>query len=98
MDVDVPVDAPIHLRTCCLCSLSAFSNGMWFAIWRPRWNCYGASVFCVGSLPILLLVFASFQTPLKVIAICGVQNLFQYLAAGFAQAIIVDRAGSPRSI
>lgn len=43
---------------------------------------YGAGVFCVGSLPIFLLMFASLQVPSEVIAAWVVQNLCQCLAAG----------------
>ena len=51
---------------------------------------YGAGVFFVGSLPIFLLAFASFQVPFEVIALWIVQNLFQYLAAGIALSVVVD--------
>lgn len=51
---------------------------------------YGAGVFCVGSLPIFLLVYASFQVPFAVIALWVVQNLCQYLAAGIALCIVTD--------
>ena len=45
---------------------------------------YGAGVFCVGSLPVFLLVFASLQMPFAVFATWILQNLVQYLAAGIA--------------
>jgi hypothetical protein len=48
----------------------------------------GTGVFCVGSLPIFLLVYASFQVPSVVIAVWIVQNLVQYLAAGFTLTIV----------
>ena len=54
---------------------------------------YGAGVFCVGSLPIFLLVYASFQVPFTVIALWVVQNLCQYLAAGIALWVVT--AGMP---
>lgn len=54
---------------------------------------YGAGVFCVGSLPIFLLVYASFQVPSAVIALWVVQNLCQYLAAGIALWVVT--AGMP---
>jgi ligand-binding SRPBCC domain-containing protein len=51
---------------------------------------YGAIVFCVGSLPVFLLMFASLQLPPEVIAAWMLQNLFQYLAAGLALCVVTD--------
>ena len=58
---------------------------------------YGAGVFCVGSLPVFLLAFASFQVPMEVIAAWVVQSLCQYLAAGIALGIVADRMALHRS-
>ena len=43
---------------------------------------YGASVFVVGSLPVYLLAFASFQVSSEVIFSWIAQSLAQYLLAG----------------
>ena len=43
---------------------------------------YGFLVFLVGSLPVFLLAFASFQVSAKVVVAWIVQNFVQYLAAG----------------
>lgn len=51
---------------------------------------YGAGVFCVGSLPVFLLAFASFQVSVEIIATWIVQNLCQYLAAGVALGAVAD--------
>ena len=51
---------------------------------------YGAGVFCVGSLPVFLLAFASFQVSVEVIVTWLVQNLCQYLAAGIALGAVAD--------
>lgn len=51
---------------------------------------YGASVFCVGSLPVFLLMFASLQVPSEAMAMWMVQNLCQYLTAGIALCIVTD--------
>ena len=45
---------------------------------------YGVGVFCVGSLPVFLLAFASFQVSVEILLSWIVQNLCQYLAAGVA--------------
>lgn len=58
---------------------------------------YGAGVFCVGSLPVFLLVFASFRVPVEVIAAWVVQSFCQYLAAGIAVGIVADRMAMHRS-
>lgn len=51
---------------------------------------FGAGVFCVGSLPVLLLAFASFQMSVEVIVTWIVQNLCQYLVAGVAIGAVAD--------
>jgi len=51
---------------------------------------YGASVFCVGSLPVFLLAFASFQVSVEIMLSWIVQNLCQYLAAGVAIGAVAD--------
>lgn len=43
---------------------------------------YGLGVFLIGSLPVYLLAFASFQVSLKVVASWIAQSAAQYLAAG----------------
>ena len=59
---------------------------------------YGASVFCVGSLPVFLIVFASLRVPFEVIAAWTVQNLVQYLAAGFTVAGVARKTVARPSI
>jgi hypothetical protein len=49
--------------------------------WRGGFA-FGSVVFAVGSLPVYLLVFASLQLSLEVIAIWVVQSACQYMAAG----------------
>ncbi len=51
---------------------------------------YGAGVFSVGSLPVFVLAFASFQVSAEVIVTWIVQNLCQYLAAGIALGAVAD--------
>ena len=51
---------------------------------------FGAGVFCVGSLPVFLLAFASFQVSVETILSWIVQNLCQYLAAGVAIGAVTD--------
>lgn len=51
---------------------------------------YGAGVFCVGSLPVFLLAFASFQMSVEMFLSWIVQNLCQYLAAGVAIGAVAD--------
>ena len=53
---------------------------------------YGTSIFLVGSLPVFLLVFASFQVSVEIIVAWITQNLCQYLAAGFAIGAVTDVA------
>jgi|GEM_PF-675704 len=49
-----------------------------------------AGIFCVGSLPVFILTFASFQVSAEVIVTWIVQNLCQYLAAGIALGAVAD--------
>ena len=51
---------------------------------------YGAGVFSVGSLPVFVLAFASFQVSLDIIGQWILQNLCQYLAAGIAVGCVAD--------
>ena len=51
---------------------------------------YGAGVFFVGSLPVFVLAFASFVVSAEIISLWILQNLCQYLAAGFAVGRVVD--------
>ena len=51
---------------------------------------YGAGIFLVGSLPVFLLAFASFQVSVEIIVTWIVQNLCQYLAAGVAIGTVAD--------
>jgi len=51
---------------------------------------YGAGVFFVGSLPIFVLAFASFQVSGEIISLWILQNLCQYLAAGIAVGRVAD--------
>ena len=51
---------------------------------------YGAGVFFVGSLPVFVLAFASFQVPAEIISLWILQNHCQYLAAGVALGIVAD--------
>jgi hypothetical protein len=50
----------------------------------------GAGVFCVGSLPVFLMAFASFQVSAEIILTWIFQNLCQYLAAGIAIGAVTD--------
>jgi hypothetical protein len=51
---------------------------------------YGAGVFVVGSLPVYLLAFASFQVSPEVIVSWIVQSLTQYGCAGMAIGCVAD--------
>lgn len=51
---------------------------------------YGGCIFLVGSLPVFVLAFASFQVSVEIIVEWITQNLCQYLAAGFAIVALVD--------
>ena len=51
---------------------------------------YGAGVFTVGSLPVFMLAFASFQVSAEIISLWILQNLCQYLAAGIAVCRVAD--------
>jgi hypothetical protein len=58
----------------------------------PGWRdsiIYGLVVFLVGSLPVFLIAYASFNVQLKVIIYWIIQNACQYLAAGLAVALVV---------
>jgi hypothetical protein len=56
---------------------------------------YGAGVFVVGSLPVYLLAFASFEVSPEVIAWWIAQSASQYLAAGVAIGAVAGRAEQP---
>ena len=56
---------------------------------------YGAGVFVVGSLPVYLLAFASFQVSPEVIGAWVAQSLCQYAAAGAAVGWCARRTGRP---
>ena len=51
---------------------------------------FGAGVFLVGSLPVFLLSFASFQVSVEIIVSWIAQNLCQYFAAGVAIGAVAD--------
>ncbi|NQU21756.1 MAG: hypothetical protein HQ567_10770 [Candidatus Nealsonbacteria bacterium] len=51
---------------------------------------FGASVFIVGSLPVYLLVFASFQVSAEIIVSWTMQSLAQYVLAGLAVGCVAD--------
>jgi hypothetical protein len=53
---------------------------------------YGAGVFVVGSLPVYLLAFASFEVSPEVIAAWVAQSACQYTAAGAALGWVARRA------
>jgi hypothetical protein len=53
---------------------------------------YGLGVFLVGSLPVFLLAYASFNVSRMVIASWIIQNSCQYLAAGLAVALVARRS------
>ena len=53
---------------------------------------YGAGVFVVGSLPVYLLAFASFQVSPEVILSWIAQSLAQYALAGMALGCVCDGA------
>jgi hypothetical protein len=53
---------------------------------------YGLGVFLVGSLPVFLLAYASFNVSRTVIASWIIQNACQYLAAGLAVALVARRS------
>jgi hypothetical protein len=58
---------------------------------------YGAGVFLVGSLPVYLLAFASFQVSPEVIFAWTVQSLAQYALAGMALGCVCDGASMQAS-
>jgi hypothetical protein len=51
---------------------------------------YGAGVFAVGSLPIYLLAFASFQVSREIVLGWVLQSLAQYALAGMVLAYVTD--------
>ena len=53
---------------------------------------YGAGVFAVGSLPVYLLAYASFQVSPEVIASWVAQSACQYTAAGGSVGWVAGRA------
>lgn len=53
---------------------------------------YGAGVFAVGSLPVYLLAFASFQTSPDVVLSWIAQSLAQYALAGMTLGCVCDGA------
>ena len=76
-----PVFAAIFLK---LRQETRFSSGICGGVM------YGAGIFLVGSLPVFLLAFASFQVSVEIIVTWIVQNLCQYLAAGVAIGTVAD--------
>jgi len=54
---------------------------------------YGLGVFVVGSLPVYLLAFASFQMSPEVATAWVTQSACQYAAAGAANGWVARRAG-----
>lgn len=59
---------------------------------------YGGGVFVVGSLPVYLQAFASFQVSPEVILSWVVQSLAQYVLAGMALGCVADGASVRVSI
>jgi hypothetical protein len=57
---------------------------------------YGLAVFLVGSLPVYLLVHASFNVSRRVISTWILQNVCQYVAAGLAVALVASRSRARR--
>lgn len=51
---------------------------------------FGAGVFVVGSLPVYLLAFASFQVSGEIIVSWTIQSLAQYVLAGSAVGCVAD--------
>jgi len=51
---------------------------------------FGASVFVVGSFPVHLLAFASFQVSGEIIVSWTIQSLAQYVLAGSAVGCVAD--------
>jgi hypothetical protein len=63
----------------------------------PGWRgglLYGSVVFLVGSLPVFLLVNASFNVAHLVVAYWILQNACQYVAAGLALGLVASRLGA----
>ncbi len=68
---------------------------------RPGWRGgleFGFGLFLIGSFPVFLLAFASFQLSTSVIATWIAQSFCQYIAAGAAVGVVADaesiRAGA----
>ena len=59
-------------------------------VWRDGFL-YGFGVFLVGSLPVYLLVFASFAVSPGIIVSWVAQSLCQYTAAGAAVGLVARR-------
>jgi hypothetical protein len=58
---------------------------------------FGAGVFVAGSLPVFLIVYASFAVSFQVVALWTIQNACQYLLAGASVGIVADlRAAANR--
>jgi hypothetical protein len=58
---------------------------------------YGAFVFLVGSFPVFVLMYASFQVSMELMAVSWVaRNLAQYLIAGLFLGLIVQACGTSR--
>jgi hypothetical protein len=55
---------------------------------------FGAAIFLLGSLPILLLAYASFAVPFAVIALWVLQNACQYLLSGASVGVVADLRGT----
>ena len=63
---------------------SSFRSGI-------RGGCiFGTGIFVVGSLPVYLLVFASFQISAEIIVAWTMQSLAQYVLAGLAVGCVAD--------
>jgi hypothetical protein len=53
---------------------------------------YGSGIFLVGSLPVFLLAYASFNVSGLVLAYWILQNACQYIAAGLAVSLVASRS------
>ena len=59
---------------------------------------YGGLVFVVGSLPVFVLVYASFRVSLELVAVSwAARNLVQYLIAGVLVGLVA-RAAPPQAL
>jgi hypothetical protein len=90
VDLDIHEDPPFPLRTVFATIFLKLRQVTSFPAGIKGGLIYGAGVFCVGSLPVFLLAFASFQVSVEIIATWIVQNLCQYLAAGIALGAVAD--------